>query len=147
MHIGLIRKCAQTARAADHGVDRGTELDVLSFVVVLRFPSLLSPPGISTQSVIRCIAVRPPHGWAAARRPVLEKSYTRILKHVTVDPFANSCSPLSYRCRCCVYFTPHKYFSKSKAIFQTAYLNQYEFAGCANLIAFPPWSNTAPTRP
>ena len=104
-------------------------------------------PGISALSVIRCIAVRPPHGWAAARRPVLEKSYTRILKHVTVDPFANPCSPHSCRCRCCVYFTPHIFSSKSKTIFQTAYFPQYELAGCANLIAFPPWSNTSPTRP
>ena len=147
VHIGLISKCAKTARAADHGVDRGTVFDVLSFVVVLRSPSMLPPPVISTQFVVRCIAVRPPHGWAAARRPVLEKSYTRILKHVTVDPFANPCSPHSCRCRCCVYFTPHIFSSKSKTIFQTAYFHQYELAGCANLIAFPPWSNTSPTRP
>ena len=134
MFIGLISKWAQTTRAADHGVDRGTVFDLRSFVVVLRFPSMLLPPGISTQSVIRCIAVRPPHGWAAARRPVLEKSYTRILKHVTVDPFANPCSPHFYRCCFCVYFTPHIYSSKPKTIFQTAYFHQYELAGCANPI-------------
>ena len=89
VHIGLIRKRAQTARATDHGVDRGTVFDVRSVVVEFRFPSIMLSPGIAALSVIRCMAVRPPHGWAAARRPVLEKSYTRVLKHVTVDPFAN----------------------------------------------------------
>ena len=102
MHIGLISKRAQTARATDHGVDRGTVFDVRSVVVVLRFPSMMSSPGISALSVIRCMAVRPPHGWAVARRPVFEESYTRMLKHVTVDSFANPYSPHSCRCRCCV---------------------------------------------
>ena len=95
-------RCAQTARATGHGVSRGTIFDVRSFVVVLRFPSMPSSPGISALSVARCVAVRPPHGRATARRPVLEQSYTRMLKHITVDPFANPCSAHSYRCRCCV---------------------------------------------
>ena len=61
-----------------------------------------------------------------------------MLKHITVDPFANPCSPYSCRSRFCVYFTPRISSSNSKTKFQIANFHKYELTGCMNPFAcFP----------